>query len=757
MSAQKQVARKPAVAEAVAVVNAGAAAVNAVMSTVFRADGTILLQNPASRAGFVAPEGDPGQSPFLRHFVSPLEGAALLARLARGETVRAEHSVHTQQGVARLRSVASPLTEAGSDEKLFLLVEAAYQPTIPETTEQHLRDYAEAAADWFWEMDADLRFSFMSETTQLPAANATQIFLGKRLVDIAADEGGGDWQSLADLLTARLPFRDIRLRCSDDSGATHHLSFSGLPVFDDDDGAFHGYRGIGRDLTLLVRAETHAAVAQNRLMDAIESIPECFMLLDAEDRLVLCNSRYREVNAAIAPFLVGGTPLAEIYRASLDRGAVRPASGALEERFSASSPGVGECRVGERWFQVSERRTHDGGSVVVQMEITALKRREQELAEKSALLRATLDNMRQGLFVLDGQLRLKLWNDQMCEIFDLPRAMLKVGLPIGAVIRFLAERGIYGTGELDTLVAHRLGEMRNLPVSVEEITLANGRVVECRLAPMPDGGLVGTYLDITARKRVEAHLRQAKEEAELASRTKTEFLANISHELRTPLNAIIGFAEILSGEIFGCLGDQRYVHYAADIRDSGQHLLTLINDVLDVSKIEFGKLELNEEPVDIAAVIESSMRLMRDRAEAAGLELRAELPKDLPFLQGDARRLKQIMLNLMSNAVKFTPTGGRVVVRATVRPDGLSIAVADTGIGIATNDLDKALRPFGQIDSRLARKYQGTGLGLPLTKSMVELHGGHLTLDSEVGHGTTATIWLPKERIIQLADAQVRR
>jgi signal transduction histidine kinase len=296
--------------------------------------------------------------------------------------------------------------------------------------------------------------------------------------------------------------------------------------------------------------------------------------------------------------------------------------------------------------------------------------------------------------------------------------------------------------------------MREASASVEEITLNGDRVIECRLSPMPDGGLIATYLDISARKRIEAHLRQAKEEAELASRTKTEFLANISHELRTPLNAIIGFAEILSGQIFGQLGDSRYVHYAADIRESGQHLLTLINDVLDVSKIEVGKLELNEEPVDVIAVLESCMRLMRDRAEEAGLELRADLPRSLPFLQADARRLKQILLNLMSNAVKFTAPGGRIQIHAAVEQDGLRIAVEDSGIGIAADDLEKALRPFGQIDSRMARKYQGTGLGLPLTKSMIELHGGRLTLESEVGRGTKAIIWLPRERIIHLAQAE---
>jgi signal transduction histidine kinase len=749
---RKRAAKEPTVAAAVVPAAADVALPDAVMNTVFRADGTILLQNPASQLGFAAPGND--ASPFLRHFVSRRNAIALLDRLTGGETVRAELAVHTVSGIRHLRFAATPLAGIDGNDPCFLLNEAPFAPIIPQSDEQHLRDYAEAAADWFWEMDAELRFTFMSESTQLPTTSTAQILVGQRFTEIATTQGkNGEWGALADLLKARLPFRDTRISFHDVHGVTHHLSFSGLPVFDER-GGFTGYRGIARDLTLLVRAEAHAAIAQSRLMDAIESIPECFMLLDGEDRLVLCNSRYREVNAAIADRLVAGTPLADIYRASLECGAVRPASGTLDARFKTDAPEVGECRLGDRWFQISERRTHDGGSVVVQTEITALKRREQELAEKSALLRATLDNMRQGLFVLDDQLRLKLWNDRVCEIFDIKPSGLSVGLPIAGPIRTLAQRGLYGPGKAEDLVEKRVAAMRKSPASTEELNLPDGRVIECRLSPMPDGGLVGTYLDISGRKRVEAILRQAKEEAELASRTKTEFLANISHELRTPLNAIIGFAEILSGQIFGKLGDERYVHYAADIRDSGQHLLTLINDVLDVSKIEFGKLELNEEPVDIVAVLESCMRLMRDRAEEAGLELRSELPKEVPFIQADARRFKQILLNLMSNAVKFTPAGGRVAVRVSLPTDGVSIAVVDTGIGIARSDLDKALRPFGQIDSRMARKYQGTGLGLPLTKSMIELHGGTLTLDSEAGSGTTATIWLPRERIIHLTETQ---
>jgi len=719
---------------------------DAVLTTVFYADGRVAMQNRAAAAGFAAPAPSDGADRFSAHFIDPDAAAALLARLKAGETVSGELSVHTGAGIQRLRYTASPIAGENDGERRFLLVET---PLVPEAeAEQRLRDYAEAAADWFWEMDETLRFVSMSESTQVPATNAAEFFVGQRLTDLAvADDTRGDWRSLADLIEARLPFRDNRFRCRDGNGVEHHLSLSGLPVFGAQ-GRFAGYRGIGRDLTLLVRAEQHAAFAQTRLIEAIESIPECFMLLDSDDRLVLCNSRYREVNAAVAPWLVGGTPLADIYHASEERGAVRPAASSLAERFQPGAPKVGESQIGDRWFQISEKRTQDGGSVVVQTEITALKRREHELAEKSALLSATLQNMQQGLVVFDSEFRMRIWNDKISEVFDLPPEVHQVGMSAVAPIRFMAERGDFGPGDLEELVAARVKSIYEASAAFEEVEFADGRIMERRLTRMPDGGMLATYLDITERKRVEADLRRAKEEAELASRTKTEFLANMSHELRTPLNAIIGFAEIMYGEVFGALGDARYGEYAADIRDSGQHLLNLINDLLDVSKIEFGKVELTEETVDLATIIDSCMRLMRDRADQAGLDLTAHTSSDLPYLHADARRLKQILLNLMSNAVKFTPAGGRVTVRATVDEDGIKIAVSDTGIGIAPHDLEKALRPFGQIDSRMTRKYQGSGLGLPLTKSMIELHGGSLRLESAVGRGSTATLSLPAARLV---------
>jgi signal transduction histidine kinase len=252
------------------------------------------------------------------------------------------------------------------------------------------------------------------------------------------------------------------------------------------------------------------------------------------------------------------------------------------------------------------------------------------------------------------------------------------------------------------------------------------------------------------REREAAFLtvQRAKEEAEAASRSKSEFLANMSHELRTPLNAIIGFSDVMAGEKFGPLGNARYVQYVHDVGDSGRHLLSLINDVLDISKVECGKLDLHEETVDLAEIIDGCIRLMRERAEAAQISLTAEVAAPLPQLWADDRRIKQVVLNLVSNAVKFTPAGGSVSVRASADKDGLRFAVSDSGIGMDAAGIELALRPFGQVDSSLARKYSGTGLGLPLSKAIAELHGGTLEIASRPGEGTVVTVALPPHRII---------
>jgi signal transduction histidine kinase len=250
-----------------------------------------------------------------------------------------------------------------------------------------------------------------------------------------------------------------------------------------------------------------------------------------------------------------------------------------------------------------------------------------------------------------------------------------------------------------------------------------------------------------------AELARARDAAEAANKAKTGFLANMSHELRTPLNAVIGFAEVLESEVLGELGNSRYRDYARDIRESGTHLLDLINDLLDLSKAEAGKLELNEEPVDLQDAVEVSIAMVQPRAEAAQVTLVNAVPDALPPINADDRKIKQVLLNLLTNAVKFTPAGGEVRIEAERGDGGLHIAVTDTGIGIAEDDLGRVMEPFAQVDTSFARKYEGTGLGLPLVKSLVELHGGELRISSTPGEGTRVVAVLPSTRLASEADA----
>ena len=279
------------------------------------------------------------------------------------------------------------------------------------------------------------------------------------------------------------------------------------------------------------------------------------------------------------------------------------------------------------------------------------------------------------------------------------------------------------------------------------------RSFRLRGAPIRDGartlGYRGTAQDITDLVAHERALRDAAEVAEAANRAKSRFLANTSHELRTPLNAIIGFSEVMQIEQFGPLGNERYKGYVGDVLTSARHLLTVINDILEVARIDADGLDLEVTEVQPVALVGRVVRQVEARAARAGIDLRQRHAPALPMVRVDERKIEQVLLNLLSNAVKFTPSGGQVDVAAEpTSHGGICFIVRDSGIGIAPQDLTTALTPFGQVDNQLTRRFEGTGLGLPLSNALVELHGGRLKIDSVLGEGTRVTVELPPQRVV---------
>jgi signal transduction histidine kinase len=388
-----------------------------------------------------------------------------------------------------------------------------------------------------------------------------------------------------------------------------------------------------------------------------------------------------------------------------------------------------------------------------QLAAADLRRSEGRLKRQSSLLQSTLENIGEGLSVFDSRGRLIAWNSRFCELLELPLE-LDVGTPLRDVLMLQAIRGDFGDEEPETEVAKRLERFyRDVPAVKERVT-PGGRTLQIRRHAMPDGAVVSVYSDVTEIKTSERKLVYARSQAEMANRSKSDFLANMSHELRTPLNAIIGFSEIISNELFGPIKNKKYLEYMKDIHNSSLHLLSIINDVLDMSKIEAGKLELSKEVLNIQRVISAVMRMMHERAASRDIKLVAELLDVAVDIWADERAMKQIFLNLLSNAIKFSQNGGSVIVR--VLAEGPNLAVLefeDYGIGMTEEEQERALQPFGQAKPATTRNYGGTGLGLPITKGLVEAHGGKLIVQSRAGHGTTVRVVLPTERMALRSDA----
>ncbi|NTF80477.1 PAS domain-containing protein [Agrobacterium rhizogenes] len=405
--------------------------------------------------------------------------------------------------------------------------------------------------------------------------------------------------------------------------------------------------GIAMDVTEQHRLAQRYAEADQRLADAIECTSEAFVLWDKNDRLVMCNDHFQQAYGLPNGVLVPGTE-----RAVVNAAAARPI---IERRIvdpgrSNHSQTTEVQLADERWLQINERRTRDGGLVSVGTDITQLKRNQERLRESERRLMATINDLSASRQILERQ-----------------------------------------KAELSTANTNYLAE---------------------------------------------------KERAEAANKAKSEFLANMSHELRTPLNAILGFSEILQDQMFGPLGSSRYNEYAKDIHDSGKHLLNVINDILDMSKIEAGHIKLSCEKIDLAPLIEECLRLTSIPAACKNIHVEQSISSGIK-LTADRRAMKQILLNLLSNSVKFTNNGGRIAVRTRKVDDAVVLTIADTGIGIPKSALSKIGQPFEQVQSQYAKSKGGSGLGLAISRSLTLLHQGRMRIRSREGIGTVIAIRIP--------------
>jgi signal transduction histidine kinase len=548
------------------------------------------------------------------------------------------------------------------------------------------------------------------------------------------------------------------------------MSVSGRPLRDRA-GRPRGGVVVFRDITDQRRAAQDLRKSEVRLKEAISVLESGFALFDAEDRLVLCNEAFIDEGARRAFDVLTGRTFAEIVRAfaygdPTAVGARADPEAWLQWRLAIHRDPPDQPTdiqfTNGRWLRFTERVTAEGGRVAIWTDITPVKQAELRL-------RDAIENIDGGFALFDRDLRFVAFNQRLLEQYPKSGGQMAVGARLEDLVRFGAQHGEYAgiatPAEVEAFVTRILQSFGTERDTSNEVELADGRWLMVHRHRTQEGGHVAIRTDITALKHQQKELETAnrqlwnhaaelsalatrleaeKQRADAANREKSVFLAGMSHELRTPLNGILGFADLIGQEIYGPVAPPRYREYADLIHQSGTHLLSLINDILDLSKIEAGKVELRIEPLSPRRVAESAVTLVTRLARDHDIRLMVDIDPACTALHADERACKQMIINLLSNAVKFSPRGAEV--RLSIAPGldrSVDITVSDSGVGMTPEELATALEVYGQVD-RGGIRVSGTGLGLPLTKAMAELHGGRLDIVSRKGVGTTATIRLPE-------------
>jgi PAS domain S-box-containing protein len=640
----------------------------------------------------------------------------------------------------------------------WLVGQAFRRNAVLTASERRFREYAEATSDWFWEIDRAGRLTFLSSNAGAILAKPIDEYLGRPIAvlmaDLQIDSPTGEPIPADGIPRTAAGTAIHRLRLPD---GRYLMLLARWHAMCGPDGEFMGYRGAVADLRRETAAHDRAVVAEHRLQHAIRSVSEGFALFDDHERLVLCNERYLSfLPSVVRPQVVPGISHDTLVETLAKCGAFEDTGWKADTwrgLFRTGAHAVDFHSPGGPWLHISYGRTEEGGCVVIITDISELKAREAAVRDSEERYRSLVDGSIQGMLVYrDGRVLFANRTATTMLGFHCPAEIVVRGdlSPLG----FLSPDQDGWPNPL--LAALAPGEVRDVEIEAARLDGEPLWLVirASQIAWHGGPATLMTVFDGTSHKRVERSLLNAKEQAEHASRAKSTFLAQMSHELRTPLNAVIGFSEVLHQEMLGPLGNPRYREYADDIAESGRHLLAVINDILDVAKFEAGRLTLQEGRMSLADIIESSLRMLHERAEAADIVLDHVVPNALPLVRGDHSKVKQILLNLLSNALKFTPAGGCITVAAACESDGaVSVSVRDTGIGMAAHEIPQALEPFTQVGSSAEIRQQGTGLGLPLAQAFALLHGGALVVESAPGRGTCVTFRLPPERILWEAAA----
>jgi len=617
-------------------------------------------------------------------------------------------------------------------------------------SEQRFREFSEVASDWYWEMGPDLRFTYFSERVEEVVGVPAAFHIGKTREELAGEDATTEkWQRHFQDLKEHKPYRDFRYDRLGPNGKLQYLSSSGKPIFDED-GEFLGYIGIGSDLTHQVEAEERANLANERLAAAVEALNEPFALWDVEDRLVIGNQAFRDINAPIGEKSEPGTHYEDFLRALLACQMVPAAIGREDEWFAArleqhrnpKGPFEQLRRSGE-WFMIFDQRLPDGSTVTISTDISEIKKAEARLEESQTRLKDFAEAAADWFWEQDADLRFTNVTEDNVAVTGMQQAD-----HYGKTRR---ETNLLDVSEED-MTAHEEQLLAREPFSDFRFSRVkpDGNRVYISVSGKPvfdaDGeftGYRGAGRDITEVVEAERIIAEERDRAEAASRTKSDFLAQMSHDFRTPLNAILGFSQIVVRQTYGPIGDERYLEYANHIFRSGNLLLEFVDDLLDVSKIESGEFELAIETVRVAEVVNEMKKMFAEQFTEFGLDFKADITPEAQTVRADRAALLRMLFNILSNAVKFTPAGGSISLSTDGAEGATTVSVKDSGMGFNEDELETVLAPFGRASNARELGIDGTGLGLSIVDSMMQAHGGQLKVESGQGKGVKASLVFP--------------